>query len=172
MTAQRPSIPARIHIVGIGGNGMSAVAEYLVSLQRQVSGSDLQKSPELEHLASLGVQVFAEHDAGNVGTAQMAVMSDAIPAQNPELIEARQRGLRVLRRAECFALLGADKAQICVAGSHGKTTTTAMIAHVLNRLERIRASLWARVFPAWEIAAHNTATVRITWRKHARRFRT
>jgi len=132
MTAQRPSIPARIHIVGIGGNGMSAVAEYLVSLQRQVSGSDLQKSPELEHLASLGVQVFAEHDAGNVGTAQMAVMSDAIPAQNPELIEARQRGLRVLRRAECFALLGTDKTQICVAGSHGKTTTTAMIAHVLE----------------------------------------
>lgn len=132
MTEQRPSIPARIHIVGIGGNGMSALGEYLVSLQRQVSGSDLQKSPELEHLASLGVQVFAKHDAGNVGTAQMVVMSDAIPAQNPELIEARQRGLGVLRRAECFARLDADKTQICVAGSHGKTTTTAMIAHVLE----------------------------------------
>jgi UDP-N-acetylmuramate--L-alanine ligase len=132
MTEQLPSIPARIHLIGIGGNGMSALAEYLVSLQRQVSGSDLQHSPELEHLASLGVEVFARHDARNVDTAQMVVMSDAIPAENPELIEARQRGLRILRRAECFSMLGADKTQICVAGSHGKTTTTAMIAHVLE----------------------------------------
>src|SRR5260370_29647224 len=147
MTEQRPRIPARVHIVGIGGNGMSALAEYLVSLQRQVSGSDLQKSRELEHLASLGVQVFAEHDAGNVGTAQMVVMSDAIPAQNPELIEARQRRLRVLRRAECFALLGADKTQIYVPGSHGKTTTTAMIAHVLQSAGANPSLLTARRVP-------------------------
>ena len=102
----------------------------------------------------------------------MAVMSDAIPAQNPELIEARQRGLRVLRRAECFALLGADKTQICVAGSHGKTTTTAMIAHVLESAGANPSFIMGASVPCLGNAAHSTARVRIMWRKHARRFRT
>jgi len=131
MTGKVAVIPDRIHIVGIGGAGMSAIAEYLVSMNRQVTGSDLHDSPQLHHLASMGVRIFQNHFATNAD-ADLVVTSDAIPVDNVEIAHARSNGLTVLRRAECVALLGGEKKRIYVAGSHGKTTTAAMIAQVVE----------------------------------------
>ncbi|MBA2622665.1 MAG: UDP-N-acetylmuramate--L-alanine ligase [Chthoniobacterales bacterium] len=132
MDPRRKDIPRRIHLVGIGGAGMSGIAEYLVSDGRKVTGSDLHDSRELRELASHGVIIFREHSVTNLAEAEAIVASDAVPRNNIELAEAQRRGLPVFRRAEFLSNLGAGKKQIYVAGSHGKTTTTAMITRTLE----------------------------------------
>ena len=117
--------PARVHVVGIGGAGMSAIATVLAAMGHQVSGSDLKESAGLERLRALGVAVSVGHDAANLPTELDAVtISTAIPARNPEVVAAHERGIPVLRRAEALAAIAATRRGIAVAGTHGKTTTS------------------------------------------------
>ncbi len=121
----------RIHFIGIGGIGMSGIAEILLNLGNTVSGSDLKRSPVTERLVSLGATVFEGHAAANVIAADVVVTSSAVNEKNPEVVEARRRKIPVIQRAEMLAELMRLKYGIAVAGMHGKTTTTSMIAAVL-----------------------------------------
>jgi UDP-N-acetylmuramate--alanine ligase len=123
----------RVHFVGIGGSGMSGIAEVLLNLGYAVSGSDLKRSATTAHLEGRGARIFEGHTAANVAGVQVVVISTAVHADNPEVIEARQRGVPVIPRAEMLAELMRMKYGIAVAGSHGKTTTTSMVAMVLDR---------------------------------------
>jgi UDP-N-acetylmuramate--alanine ligase len=121
----------RVHFIGIGGIGMSGIAEILLNLGYAVSGSDLRRSGITDRLGSLGATVFQGHAAGNVVGSGVVVTSSAVNEQNPEVVEARQRKIPVIQRAEMLAELMRLKYGIAVAGMHGKTTTTSMIATVL-----------------------------------------
>jgi UDP-N-acetylmuramate--alanine ligase len=121
----------RVHFIGIGGIGMSGIAEILLTLGYAVSGSDLRRSSVTDRLASLGATIFVGHVAANVVGSGVVVTSSAISEGNPEVVEARQRKIPVIRRAEMLAELMRIKYGIAVAGMHGKTTTTSMIASVL-----------------------------------------
>src|SRR6478672_4702611 len=121
-----------LHFTGIGGIGMSAIAEVLLNLGYTVSGSDLKLSPITEHLAQMGARVHEGHDAGHVTGARALVVSSAVDEQNPEVQEARRLGIPVIPRGELLAELMRLKYGIAVAGSHGKTTTTSMVATILN----------------------------------------
>ena len=121
----------RVHFVGIGGAGMSAIAQVLLQSNYVVSGSDLLESPTLQHLRSLGGEVFVGHRSSNVGNAEAVVFSSAVSAGNPELEAARRRKLPILHRADMLAHLMRSKEAISIAGTHGKTTTTAMTAALL-----------------------------------------
>ncbi len=124
----------RIHFVGIGGIGMSGIAELLANLGYVVTGSDARRSDVTMRLEqSFGVMVFEGHRVGQVGDADVVVYSSAVRASNPEIVEARERGIPVIPRAEMLAELMRLRFSIAVAGSHGKTTTTSMIALVLER---------------------------------------
>lgn len=125
----------RIHLVGIGGSGMSGIAEVLLSLGYAVSGSDLKLSPATERLRNLGAVVYHGHLAEQVCGAQVVVMSSAIPPDNPEIVEARKRKIAVIPRAEMLAELMRLKYGIAVSGAHGKTTTTSLVASVLAAAE-------------------------------------
>jgi UDP-N-acetylmuramate--alanine ligase len=122
----------RVHLVGIGGIGMSGIAEVLLTLGYQVSGSDLRSSPITQRLASLGATVYEGHSAENVAGAGVVVTSSAIQRGNPEIAEARRRHIPVIQRAEMLAELMRLKYGIAVAGMHGKTTTTSMVGAVLQ----------------------------------------
>ena len=122
----------RIHFIGVGGIGMSGIAELLVNLGYDVSGSDVQRSDITDRLETLGVRVGRGHDAKNVTDAEVVVYSSAVRSTNPEMIAARDRGLAVLARADLLAELMRLRDGIAVAGAHGKTTTTSMIALVLE----------------------------------------
>ena len=122
----------RIHLVGIGGAGMSGIAEVLLSSGYAVSGSDLKSSPVTQHLQKLGATIYEAHDAENVHGAHVVVASAAVPADNVELVEAHHRKIPVIPRAEMLAELMRLKFGIAVAGAHGKTTTTSMVASVLG----------------------------------------
>ena len=121
----------RIHFVGIGGIGMSGIAEVLLNLGYKVSGSDLKASSVTQRLATLGATIFDSHRAGNVSGAEVVVTSSAISPDNPEVVQARQDHIPVIRRAEMLAELMRLKYGIAIAGMHGKTTTTSMVAAVL-----------------------------------------
>ncbi|MGR3371856.1 UDP-N-acetylmuramate--L-alanine ligase [Pseudooceanicola nanhaiensis] len=121
-----------IHFVGIGGIGMSGIAEVLLNHGYIVQGSDLKASKITDRLKSLGAQVFEGQRAENLENAQVVVISSAIKPGNPELDEARKRGLPVVRRAEMLAELMRLKSNVAVAGTHGKTTTTTMVATLLD----------------------------------------
>ena len=123
----------QIHFVGIGGSGMSGIAEVLLNLGYQVSGSDQKRSAVTDRLAKLGARIFEGHAAGNVAEAQVVVTSTAVKADNPEVMQARRQGLPVIPRAEMLAELMRLKYGVAVAGSHGKTTTTSMVAMVLDK---------------------------------------
>ena len=123
----------RIHFVGIGGIGMSGIAELLANLGYVVSGSDAKRSPVTERLESLGVTVRTGHAAGNVGDADVVVYSSAVRPDNPEVAEAAKRRIPVIPRAEMLAELMRLRFGIAVAGAHGKTSTTSMVALVLER---------------------------------------
>ena len=124
----------RIHFVGIGGIGMSGIAELLANLGFEVSGSDLKRSAPSARLAQkFGVTVHEGHRPENIGDAQVVVFSSAVRPSNPEIVEATRRGIPVIPRAEMLAELMRLRFSIAVAGSHGKTTTTSMIAVVLER---------------------------------------
>jgi UDP-N-acetylmuramate--alanine ligase len=120
------------HFIGIGGIGMSGIAELLLSLGYRVSGSDLRRGPVTDRLAGLGATIFEGHGASNVEGAAAVVASSAVQAANPEVVEARRRGIPVIPRGEMLAELMRLKFGIAVAGSHGKTTTTSMIAAVMS----------------------------------------
>src|SRR6266568_1748126 len=121
----------RVHFVGIGGIGMSGIAEVLLNLGFKISGSDLKMSAVTDRLASLGATIFEDHRPENVGGAEVVVASSAVPHNNPELAEARAQHIPVIQRAEMLAELMRLKYGIAVAGMHGKTTTTSMVAAVL-----------------------------------------
>ncbi len=121
----------RIHFVGIGGIGMSGIAEVLLNLAYKVSGSDLKSSSVTERLAGLGATTFEGHRAENIAGAEVVVTSSAIPAENPEVAEAHKLHIPVIQRAEMLAELMRLKYGIAIAGMHGKTTTTSMVAAVL-----------------------------------------
>ena len=123
--------PRRIHVVGAGGSGMSAIATVLLAMGHRVSGSDLASSAALDRLASLGAAVAVGHVPENVGDAEALAVSTAVPPDNPEVVEARRRGIPVLRRAEVLAGIVAARRAVGVAGTHGKTTTSAMLVSVL-----------------------------------------
>jgi UDP-N-acetylmuramate--alanine ligase len=121
----------RIHFVGIGGIGMSGIAEVLLNLGYQVSGSDLRNSAVTQRLAGLGATIFEGHRAENITGSEVVVTSSAISAENPEVAEARKLHIPVIPRAEMLAELMRLKYGIAIAGMHGKTTTTSMVAAVL-----------------------------------------
>ena len=123
----------RVHFVGIGGIGMSGIAELLANLGFAVSGSDAKRSDVTARLGQCGVATFEGHAAGHVGDADVVVFSSAVKATNPEIVEARRRGIPVIPRAEMLAELMRFRPAIVVAGSHGKTTTTSMIAETLEK---------------------------------------
>jgi UDP-N-acetylmuramate--alanine ligase len=123
----------RIHFVGIGGSGMNGIAELLANLGFVVTGSDLAASDVTERLARHGIRVDPGHDARHVGDADVVVVSSAIRPTNPEIVEAGRRRIPVIPRAEMLAELMRLKYGIAVAGAHGKTTTTSMIALILDR---------------------------------------
>ena len=121
----------RVHFVGIGGIGMSGIAEVLLNLGYRVSGSDLKASAVTQRLATLGAKIFEGHRAENVVGAEVVVTSSAIARDNPEVAEARRAHIPVIQRAEMLAELMRLKYGVAIAGMHGKTTTTSMVAAVL-----------------------------------------
>jgi UDP-N-acetylmuramate--alanine ligase len=122
-----------VHFVGVGGIGMSGIAELLANLGYDVSGSDAKRSDITDRLATLGVRVAVGHAAANVGDADVVVVSSAISSTNPEVVDARSRHVPVIQRAEMLAELMRLRFGIAIAGAHGKTTTTSMVALMLER---------------------------------------
>ena len=122
----------RIHFIGIGGIGMSGIAEILLTMGYAVSGSDLRRSAATDRLASLGATIYIGHAAANAADCDVVVTSSAVPADNPEVAEARARKIPVIQRAEMLSELMRLKYGIAIAGMHGKTTTTSMIAAVMS----------------------------------------
>ncbi len=123
----------RAHLIGIGGTGLSAIAKVLVEKGWHVSGSDRSESPYQQELKKLGVKICIGHKAGNIKGVDIVVRSSAIPDDNVEVIAAREKGIPVQKRVEFLPTLIGDKLCIAIAGTHGKTTTTAMIAWILNQ---------------------------------------
>ena len=124
--------PRRVHVVGVGGAGMSAIATTLAAMGHTVSGSDLKGGPALDRLAAVGVSTTVGHRSSNLPDGvDLVAVSTAIPADNPEVVEATARGVRVARRAEVLAGICARKDTVAVAGTHGKTTTSSMLVLIL-----------------------------------------
>ena len=121
-----------IHFVGIGGIGMSGIAEVLLNLGYTVQGSDLKRSKITDRLEGLGATIFEGQRAENLENAAVVVISSAIKPGNPELDTARMKGLPVVRRADMLAELMRMKSNIAISGTHGKTTTTTMVATLLD----------------------------------------
>jgi UDP-N-acetylmuramate--alanine ligase len=121
-----------IHFVGIGGIGMSGIAEVLHNLGYKVQGSDVAEGANTRRLVDLGIKVSIGHRADNVGAAQVVVVSSAVKKDNPEVLAARSRLVPVVRRAEMLGELMRLKWSIAIGGTHGKTTTTSMVASVLD----------------------------------------
>lgn len=122
----------KIHMIGIGGSGMSGIAEVLINLGYAVSGSDLAMSQVVRRLGSLGATISIGHGRENVGAADVVVKSTAVAPDNPEVLAARERGIPVIPRAEMLAELMRLRTGIAVAGTHGKTTTTSLLATIFT----------------------------------------
>ena len=127
-----PSDVGRIHFVGIGGIGMSGIAEVMTTLGYTVQGSDISDNYNVARLRKRGIDVHIGHSADNLGEAQVVVISSAVKDDNPEVVEARARFLPIVRRAEMLAELMRFKSCVAVGGTHGKTTTTSMVAALLD----------------------------------------
>ena len=124
----------QLHFIGIGGIGMSGIAEVLVNLGYKVSGSDLSKSNVVNRLETLGAKVFDGHRKENVKDADIVIYSSAVTSSNPEVVAAKEKNIPIIKRAEMLAELMRLKFGIAVAGSHGKTTTTSFLATILSNL--------------------------------------
>ena len=122
----------KMHFIGIGGIGMSGIAEIIYNLGYKVSGSDLKNTPIINRLIKMGIDVKIGHDSKNINAAEIIVISSAIGSDNIELKEARRKKIPVIRRSEILAELMRLKSNIAIAGTHGKTTTTSMVAAVLE----------------------------------------
>lgn len=120
-----------IHIVGVGGSGMSAIARVLLGRGFVVSGSDMQANELTRALATMGATLFVGHAAAQVGNSELVLVSAAVPEDNPELVAARQAGIPIVKRGDVLAALMDEAIGIAVAGTHGKTTTTGMVSHIL-----------------------------------------
>ena len=127
------SVPRRVHVVGVGGAGMSAIAVVLAAMGHDVTGSDLKPSAGLERLEALGVAVTVGHAAANLGQAELLTRSTAVPDRNPECRAAAEAGIPVLSRADVLTAICAQRSTVAVAGTHGKTTTASMLALVLRQ---------------------------------------
>ena len=121
----------RIHFVGIGGSGMSGIAEVLLNQGYEISGSDISASPSVRRLTEAGAEIFLGHSESNIENADVVVKSSAVTIENPEIASARERGIPVVRRAEMLAELMRYRHGIAIAGTHGKTTTTSLITAIL-----------------------------------------
>jgi len=121
-----------VHMVGIGGAGMSGIAEVLLNMGFTVTGSDMAAGPAVHRLKKLGAQVFIGHGSENIGAADVVVRSTAIHDDNPELLHAREQGIPIIPRAEMLAELMRMRTGIAVAGTHGKTTTTSLLATIFT----------------------------------------
>ena len=148
--------PQHIHFVGIGGIGMSGIAEVLLTLGYEISGSDAKLTPITERLQTLGAAVSEGHRVENVGGAKAIVVTSAVHADNPELVEARRRGIPVIPRGELLAELMRLKYGIAIAGSHGKTSTTSICAAILSQ-----ANLDPTVVVGGRVASMGGANARI-----------
>ncbi len=148
--------PQHVHFVGVGGIGMSGIAEVLLTLGYQVSGSDLRRSAITDRLARLGATIQIGHQAGNVEGAKAVVVTSALDSDNPEVAEARRRQVPVIPRGELLAELMRLKYGIAIAGSHGKTTTTSMVASILNS-----ANLDPTVVVGGKVAAMQGSNARV-----------
>ena len=148
--------PQHVHFVGIGGIGMSGIAEVLLTLGYQVSGSDLRPSATTERLAKLGAAIEIGHRADNVAGAKAVVVTSALDAANPEVAEARRLQIPVIPRGELLAELMRLKYGIAIGGSHGKTTTTSMVASILNT-----ANLDPTVVVGGKVAAMQGSNARV-----------
>src|SRR5690554_2062284 len=126
----------RIHFIGIGGAGMSGIAEVLRNQGYEISGSDLKQTSVTQRLAQMGVQIFIGHSEAHVDGADVIVNSSAVDESNPEMMAARDRRIPIVRRAEMLAELMRYRHGIAVAGTHGKTTTTSLMASVLAAADR------------------------------------
>ena len=122
----------KIHFIGVGGAGMSGIAEILINMNYEVSGSDIYPSQITERLEGLGLNFFNSHNKENLENVDLVVFSSAINKNNPELVEAKNRDINVIKRAEMLAHLTDLKESIIFAGSHGKTTTTCIAAHIFK----------------------------------------
>jgi UDP-N-acetylmuramate--alanine ligase len=122
----------KVHLVGIGGSGMSGIARIMAARGAAVSGSDLHDSSSLAGLRTLGIAVHIGHAASNIGDASLVIRSSAIPLDNPELRAAQERGITIIERAQALAQLMEGKRSVAVAGTHGKTTTTSMLTVALQ----------------------------------------
>lgn len=122
----------KIHFIGVGGSGMSGIAEVLHNLGYQISGSDLNQSPTTKRLQKLGCKIFNTHHKNNIKKADAVVISSAIDSKNSEVVEARKTHIPVVPRAQMLAEIMRFRFGIAVAGTHGKTTTTSLITHILN----------------------------------------
>ena len=126
------SVPTQVHVIGIGGAGMSAIAEVLTTMGHRISGSDLKATAGLERLRALGVEVYVGHDATQVGGAEYVTRSTAIPDSNPECVRALEEGRPLLSRAQMLGAITRFRRTVAVAGTHGKTTTASMLALALR----------------------------------------
>lgn len=127
------SRPRRVHVVGVGGTGMSVIAAVLADMGHHVTGSDLKDSVAVERLAGHGVQVWIGHDTAHLADAELVTISTAVPDTNIEVRGAAERGIPVLRRAETLAGICAIRPTLAIAGTHGKTTTSSMLALILGQ---------------------------------------
>jgi UDP-N-acetylmuramate--alanine ligase len=148
--------PWQFHIIGLGGAAMNGIATMLLAMGHRVSGSDLKNSVALERLAARGVQTFVGHDAGHVGEADFVAFSSAVRANNVELAEAHRRGVPTLSRAAVFGAICARRQTLAVSGTHGKTTTTAMLTAVLTEAGFDPSYLVGGELPGGQGGAHWT----------------
>jgi UDP-N-acetylmuramate--alanine ligase len=146
---QMPRDIGPFHIIGIGGIGMSAIAEILVAKGYTVQGSDQKESANVKRLRGKGIRVFVGHDPVNLIGARYVVISTAVKALNPELVAARQKGLTVIRRAEMLAELMRLYSTISVTGTHGKTTTTSLLSHIFAEAGEEPTVITGGIINAW-----------------------
>ena len=122
----------KIHFIGIGGSGMSGIAEVLFNLGYKITGSDQSQSSNTSRLENLGIEIQYQHKPSNLINVEMVVKSSAIRQDNPELLEAKNKSIPILARAEMLSSLMNNKRGIAIAGTHGKTTTTSLIASIMT----------------------------------------